>query len=105
MPNLSDLDKAVPLSSVPASWPLHIVESEAGHTDLFYLMGLTLGIKVGDLVIVETDLGKDLGTAVNEMIMLEVLEREQRQNVAYGDGGPLSPGSQDSVGRVKEGDI
>ena len=59
---------------------------------------------MGDLVIVEADWGKDLGTAVNKTITLEVLEREQRQNVAYGDGGPLSPGSQVSVGRVKEGD-
>ena len=37
-PDLNDLGKGVPLSSVPASWPFYIVESKAGRTDLFYLM-------------------------------------------------------------------
>lgn len=96
-PNLNDLGKGVPLSSVPASWPLYIVEFKAGRTDLFYLTDLTLDIRVGDLVIVEADRGKDLGTVVNDTITLkevETFEREQRERVAYGDGGPLSPGGQ-----------
>ncbi|KIM50397.1 hypothetical protein SCLCIDRAFT_1225386, partial [Scleroderma citrinum Foug A] len=69
----------------------------AGRTDLFYLTDLTLDIRVGDLVIVEADQGKDLGTVVNDTITLkevEAFEREQRERVAYGDGGPLSPGGQ-----------
>ena len=52
---------------------------------------------MGDLVIVEADQGKDLGTVVNDTITLkevEAFEREQRERVAYGDGGPLSPGGQ-----------
>ncbi|KAL4069145.1 PSP1 C-terminal conserved region-domain-containing protein [Scleroderma yunnanense] len=96
-PNLNDLGKGVPLSSVPASWPLYIVEFKAGRTDLFYLTDLTLDIRVGDLVIVEADRGKDLGTVVNDTITLkevEAFEREQRERVAFGDGGPLSPGGQ-----------
>ncbi|KAI5991018.1 hypothetical protein EDC04DRAFT_2872994 [Pisolithus marmoratus] len=97
VPNLNDLGKGVPLSSVPASWPLYIVEFKAGRTDLFYLTDLSLDIRVGDLVIVEADRGKDLGTVVNDSITLkevEAFEREQRERVAYGDGSPLSPGGQ-----------
>jgi len=104
-PNLNDLGKGVPLSSVAASWPLYIVEFKAGRTDLFYLTDLTLDIRVGDLVIVEADRGKDLGTVVNVKITLkevEAFEREQRERVAYGDGGPLSPGGQQGGGLKKE---
>ncbi|KAI6103359.1 hypothetical protein EDD16DRAFT_1730754 [Pisolithus croceorrhizus] len=99
VPNLNDLGKGVQLSSVPASWPLYIVEFKAGRTDLFYLTDLSLDIRVGDLVIVEADRGKDLGTVVNDSITLkevEAFEREQRERVAHGDGGPLSPGGQQS---------
>ena len=58
---------------------------------------------MGDLVIVEAGRGKDLGTVVNDTIMLkevEAFEFEQRERVAYGDGGPLSPGGQQ--GRTKK---
>ena len=100
-PNLNELGKGVPLSSMPASWPLYIIEFKAGRTDLFYLTDLTLDIRVGDLVIVEADRGKDLGTVVNDMITLkevEAFEREQREHVAYGDGRLLSPGGQQGGG-------
>lgn len=97
LPSINDLGKGVPLSSVPASWPLYIVEFKAGRTDLFYLTDLSLDIRVGDLVIVEADRGKDLGKVVNDTITLEEVEafqREQKERVSYGDGGPLSPGGQ-----------
>ncbi|KAI6137155.1 PSP1 C-terminal conserved region-domain-containing protein [Pisolithus sp. B1] len=64
-----------------------------------YLTDLNLDIRVGDLVIVEADRGKDLATVVNDSITLkevEAFEREQRERVAYGDGGPPSPGGQQS---------
>ena len=96
-PSINDLGKGVPLSSVPASWPLYIVEFKAGRTDLFYLTDLGLDIRVGDLVIVEADRGKDLGKVVNDTITLEEVEafqREQKERVGYGDSGPLSPGGQ-----------
>ncbi|KAF8551928.1 PSP1-domain-containing protein [Imleria badia] len=96
-PSINDLGKGVPLSSVPASWPLYIVEFKAGRTDLFYLTDLSLDIRVGDLVIVEADRGKDLGKVVNDTITLEEVEafqREQKERVGYGDSGPLSPGGQ-----------
>ena len=73
--------------------------------DLFYLTDLTLDIRVGDLVIVEANRGKDLGMVVNDTITLkevEAFEREQRVCVAYGDGGPLSPGGQQGGGTKKE---
>ncbi|KAG0693339.1 PSP1 C-terminal conserved region-domain-containing protein [Suillus ampliporus] len=92
---LSDLGKGVPLSSVPASWPLFIVEFKAGRTDLFYLTDLSLDIRVGDLVIVEADRGKDLGKVVNDSITLkevEAFQREQKERVAFGGDGPMSPG-------------
>ena len=96
-PNLNNLVKGVPFSSVLASWPLYIVEFKAGRTDLFYLTDLRLDIRVGNLVIVEADRGKDLGTVVDDPITLkevEAFERAQRERAAYGDGGPLSPGGQ-----------
>lgn len=105
-PSLNELGKGVPLSSVPASWPLYIVEFKAGRTDLFYLTDLSLDIRVGDLVIVEADRGKDLGKVVNDTITLEEVEafqREQKDRVGYGDSAPLSPGGQQgSVGSKKE---
>ncbi|KAH0838700.1 PSP1 C-terminal conserved region-domain-containing protein [Lanmaoa asiatica] len=65
-----------------------------------------LDIRVGDLVIVEADRGKDLGKVVNDTITLEEVEafqREQKERVGYGDSGPLSPGGQQSsVGSKKE---
>ncbi|KAI6022480.1 PSP1 C-terminal conserved region-domain-containing protein [Pisolithus microcarpus] len=105
VPNINDLGKGVPLSSVPAWWPLYIVEFKAGRTDLFYLTDLSLDIRVGDLVIVEADRGKDLGTVVNDSITLkevEAFEREQRERVAYGDGGPLSPGGQQLLAKAQD---
>ncbi|KAI6011890.1 hypothetical protein BKA83DRAFT_4466677 [Pisolithus microcarpus] len=87
VPNLSDLGKGVPLTSVPASWPLYIVEFTPGRSGLFYLTDLSLDIRVGDLVIVEADRGEDLGTVVNDSITLkevEAFEREQRERMIDG---------------------
>lgn len=75
----NDLGKGVPLHSVPTSWPLYIVEFKAGRTDLFYSTDLTLDIRVGDLVVVEADRGKDLGKVVNDTITLAEVEAFQKQ--------------------------
>ncbi|KAF8060799.1 hypothetical protein FPV67DRAFT_307326 [Lyophyllum atratum] len=93
-PSLTDLGKGVPLHAVPASWPLFIVEFKAGRTDLFYLTDLAQDIRVGDLVIVEADRGKDLGKVVNDSITLAEVEAFQKQQVERaGFGGePTSPG-------------
>jgi hypothetical protein len=110
--NLAELGKGLPLHSVPPSWPLFIVEFKAGRTDLFYLppagthtgsewdnVSLDRDIRVGDLVIVEADRGKDLGKVVNDRITLDEVEAFQRiqaeKAAAAGMGGqgePTSPG-------------
>ncbi|KAF8816607.1 PSP1-domain-containing protein [Phlegmacium glaucopus] len=103
--NLSDLGKGVPLHAVPPSWPLFIVEFKAGRTDLFYLTDLSQNIRAGDLVMVEADRGKDLGTVVNDSITLAEVEAFQRQQMERGFGGggsgsgsgePTSPGGMSS---------
>lgn len=77
--SLNELGKGVPLHSVPTSWPLFIVEFKAGRTDLFYCSDLSQDIRVGDLVIVEADRGKDLGKVVNDSITLAEVEAFQKQ--------------------------
>lgn len=101
---LNDLGKGVPLHSVPTSWPLYIVEFKAGRTDLFYCTDLALDIRVGDLVIVEADRGKDLGKVINDTISLAEVEAFQKQqklmNIGYADahGVPTSPTSAGTSG-------
>lgn len=77
--SITELGKGVPLHAMPTSWPLFIVEFKAGRTDLFYCTDLTLDIRVGDLVIVEADRGRDLGKIVNDTITLAEVEEFQRQ--------------------------
>ncbi|KAH9836632.1 PSP1-domain-containing protein [Rhodofomes roseus] len=92
---LSELGRGVPLHSVPTSWPLYIVEFKAGRTDLFYSTDHAPDIRVGDLVIVEADRGKDLGKVINDTITLAEVEAFQKQqklmNYADVHGVPTSP--------------
>ncbi|KAI6094919.1 hypothetical protein EDD17DRAFT_1803343 [Pisolithus thermaeus] len=67
---------------------------DVGHV-LFYLTDSSTSKRV--IWIVEGDHGKNLGTIVNDSITLKevaAIMREQRERVAYGDGGPLSPDGQ-----------
>jgi hypothetical protein len=95
---------------VPASCPLYIVEFKAGRTDLFYVTDLALDIRVGDLVIVEADRGKDLGKVVNDTITLaevEAFQRQQQQqqsHLGYSDT-PTSPGEHSSSGSSSKKEI
>jgi hypothetical protein len=83
---------------VPASWPLFIVEFKAGRTDLFYLTDLSQDIRVGDMVIVEADRGKDLGKVVNDSITLaEVDAFQKQQSERAGDAQASSPGGPGST--------
>ncbi|KAI0294821.1 PSP1 C-terminal conserved region-domain-containing protein [Russula brevipes] len=98
--SINDLGKGVPLHAVPSACPLYIVEFKAGRTDLFYTTDLALDIRVGDLVIVEADRGKDLGKVVNDSITLaevEAFQKQQQQqqssHVGYAET-PTSPGEQ-----------
>jgi hypothetical protein len=96
---LADVGKGVPLSAVPPSWPLYIIEFKAGRTDLYYCTNLTLDIRRGDLVIVEADRGKDLGTVVNDSITHAEVEAFQQQQMAKagwgGDGTGTGPQSKE----------
>ncbi len=80
-PSLNDLGKGIPLHSVPSSYPLFIVEFKAGRTDLYYMPDPKMDVRVGDLVIVEADRGRDLGKVVNDGITVREVEAWQRQQV------------------------
>ncbi|KAI5122695.1 hypothetical protein M0805_009748 [Coniferiporia weirii] len=101
-PSLAELGRGVPLHAVPGTWALYIVEFKAGRTDLFYVADhVGEPIRVGDIVIVEADRGKDLGKVVNDTITaaeVEAFQRQQQQSSpVYGGGdqsyggGPTSP--------------
>ncbi|KAL1741439.1 PSP1 C-terminal conserved region-domain-containing protein [Schizophyllum fasciatum] len=91
---LADLGRGVPLHAVPPAWPLFIVEFKAGRTDLFYLTDTAQDIRVGDLVVVEADRGKDLGKVVNDSITIAEVEAWQTRQGAGAGGAenPTSPG-------------
>ncbi|KAJ7611236.1 PSP1 C-terminal conserved region-domain-containing protein [Roridomyces roridus] len=103
---VAELGKGLPLHSVPPEWPLYIVEFKAGRTDLFYRAPDRGGkggrggqgeddIRVGDLVIVEADRGKDLGKVVNDSITLGEVEAYWTQRgvtAGSGQSPPTSPG-------------
>lgn len=69
-PGPSDLRWGLPLPRDAVSNSMFIVEFKAGRTDLFYCTNLALAesLSVGDHVIVEIDLGKDLGVVIQTRI-------------------------------------
>ncbi|SPO30101.1 related to suppressor protein PSP1 [Ustilago trichophora] len=80
---LQDLGKGVPLATLSKDTPLYIVEFKQGRTDLFFQSRSPSqspskrdveAIRRGDLVIVEADRGKDLGTVVNDSITVEQVQ-------------------------------
>ncbi|KAJ7088405.1 PSP1-domain-containing protein [Mycena belliarum] len=122
-PPQAELGKGLPLHAVPPDWPLYIVEFKAGRTDLFYCVkdrrtgtGFANGsgrrggdeedaIRVGDLVIVEADRGKDLGKVVNDSITLGEVEAFWAGQARFGSSGqspPTSPGGPDGAGGGKK---
>lgn len=97
-PNINELGKGVPLHAVPPSCPLFIVEFKAGRTDLFYLTNPALDVKVGDLVIVEADRGKDLGTVVNDTITIEQVDEWQRQQIEKANSAAMAAAAAAAIG-------
>ena len=87
---VTELGRGVPLHVVPSHWHLYIVEFKAGRTDLFYSAELANEIRVGDLVIVEADRGKDLGKVVNDTITLREVEAFQKAQASRLGGGEES---------------
>lgn len=73
--SLQDMGKGVPLQTLNRDMILYIVEFKQGRTDLYFKQSENdrggyhqqdETIRKGDLVIVEADRGRDLGTVVNE---------------------------------------
>ncbi|EPQ27264.1 uncharacterized protein PFL1_05187 [Pseudozyma flocculosa PF-1] len=92
--DLQDLGKGVPLSSLAKDTPLYIVEFKQGRTDLFFRPrgASDEHIAKGDLVIVEADRGKDLGSVVNDSITVEQVQsflahQSELAMIAAGGGG------------------
>lgn len=97
-PNLNDMGKGVPLHSIPPFCPLFIVEFKAGRTDLFYLTNPSLNVQMGDLVIVEADRGKDLGTVVNDTITISQVEEWQRQQAEKAKSAAMAAAAAATIG-------
>ena len=77
--SLQELGKGVPLQMLPRNTRLYIVEFKEGRTDLYFRQpqGPVRGnedIRKADLVIVEADRGKDLGTVVNDTITVDQVQ-------------------------------
>lgn len=91
-PSLNDLGRGVPLHRIASSTPMFIVEFKASRSDIFFCNepGLAEALAVGDLVIVEADRGKDLGTITRAGITgedVETFQRMQMQSQMAGENG------------------
>lgn len=93
--SLQDLGKGVPLQMLPRDTPLFIVEFKQGRTDLYFRQSQSGAhemdaIRKGDLVIVEADRGKDLGTVINGSITVDQVQNfltQQAELAANAAGG------------------
>lgn len=75
---------------------MFIVEFKNGRTDIFYSGDKSLSVQTRDMVIVEADRGKDLGTVVQDKISLQDVQAFQQQQVEQALGhvtGHLTAGS------------
>ncbi|MCO5598757.1 hypothetical protein L7F22_052856 [Adiantum nelumboides] len=92
--NLQDLGKGVPLQMLPRDTPLYIVEFKQGRTDLYFKQSqsgsvgqIEGGICKGDLVIVEADRGKDLGSVINDSITVDQVQTFLAHQAELAAGG------------------
>ncbi|KDN50396.1 PSP1-domain-containing protein, partial [Tilletiaria anomala UBC 951] len=102
--SLQELGKGVPLQALPGEMPLYIVEFKQGRTDLYFKQQWAthddFDVCKGDLVVVEADRGKDLGTVVNDSInVAQVQSFLVHQNGMRGAAG-ASAGASDSKVRL-----
>ncbi|KAG0227534.1 hypothetical protein BGX31_006919 [Mortierella sp. GBA43] len=98
--NAKELGKGLSLGQLSHCGSLYVVEFKAGRTDLFYVAENSgVSLKVGDLVIVEADRGKDLGKITNDSITPQQIQAMQAQQAeiaalqAQQDGGTNSGGN------------
>ncbi|KAL9939027.1 hypothetical protein V8E36_001840 [Tilletia maclaganii] len=81
-PGVAELGKGVPLQTLAKDTPLYIVEFKQGRKELYFAPDTTVHgtprererIVNGDLVIVEADRGKDLGTVVYDALNVEQVQ-------------------------------
>lgn len=92
--NAKELGKGLSLGQLSHCGSLYVVEFKAGRTDLFYVAENSgVSLKIGDLVIVEADRGKDLGKITNDSITPQQIQAMQAQQAemaalqAQQDGG------------------
>ncbi|KAF9977923.1 hypothetical protein BGZ65_007198, partial [Modicella reniformis] len=79
-PNTKELGKGLSLGQLPHCGSLYVVEFKAGRTDLFYVTENSgVPLKIGDLVIVEADRGRDLGKITNDSITPQQIQAMQAQ--------------------------
>jgi hypothetical protein len=69
--SVAELGRGLPLASIAAGTKLYIVEFTAKRTDVFYAENPDQDFHEGEVVIVEADRGKDLGTVINDTVTLE----------------------------------
>ncbi|KAE8271649.1 hypothetical protein A4X09_0g684 [Tilletia walkeri] len=116
-PGVAELGKGVPLQTLAKDTPLYIVEFKQGRKEVFFAPDLQQQqqhlrererISNGDLVIVEADRGKDLGTVVTDSLTVEqvqayllhhseVLQAQLNAQQHAEGGGPLPPGGVDNA--------
>lgn len=83
------LGRGVPLTSIELGTRLYIVEFTAKRTDVFYADQPGQEFHEGEVVIVEADRGKDLGTVINDTVTLEEVKAfaaARRQSTAPAPG-------------------
>jgi hypothetical protein len=77
----SSVGKGMLLQRLPPHIRLFMVEFKSGRTDFYYVSDPLLQLRVGDLVIVEADRGKDLGKVATDILTVDqVILLQQQQN-------------------------
>ncbi|KAI8645396.1 PSP1 C-terminal conserved region-domain-containing protein [Parasitella parasitica] len=75
--------KGLLLQKLPPHISLFMIEFKSGRTDFYYVSEPSLKLRVGDLVLVEADRGKDLGKVATDVLTVDqvlLLQQQQQQN-------------------------
>ncbi|KAG2211832.1 hypothetical protein INT47_004518 [Mucor saturninus] len=72
--------KGMLLLRLPPHIPLFMVEFKSGRTDYYYVSDPLIRLRIGDLVIVEADRGKDLGKVATDVLTVDQVVLLQKQS-------------------------
>lgn len=101
----STVGKGMLLLRLPPHIPLFMVEFKSGRTDFYYVSDPLLRLRVGDLVIVEADRGKDLGKIATDVLTVDQVSLLQQQqyklNSSNSNNNMEDGGSEDSNNNKK----